>query len=114
MYPKMLVMWWETRAKRRFSLFITECLKYRMPEKTVEILVPGIIRKILIAPVLSRSDIVFPVEAADVMAAGGKAQKGTDIGAADGTVFQHVAGGFTFFMQDILLQGISCFFFEKL
>ena len=76
-------------------------LYYRVLEvqdagKAVEILVPGIIRKILIAPVLARSDIVFPVEA------------------ADGTVFQHVAGGFTFFMQDILLQGISCFFFEKL
>lgn len=94
-------------------------LYYRVPEvqdagKAVEILVSGIIRKILIAPVLSRSDTVFSVEAADVMAAGGKAQEGTDIGAADGTVFQHVAGGFTFFMQDILLQGISCFFFEKL
>ena len=71
-------------------------LYYRVPEvqdagKAVEILVSGIIRKILIAPVLSRSDTVFPVEAADVMAAGGKAQEGTDIGAADGTVFQHVA-----------------------
>ena len=91
-------------------------LYYRVLEvqdagKAVEILVPGIIRKILIAPVLARSDIVFPVEAADVMAAGGKAKKGTDIGAADGTVFQHVAGGFTFFMQDILFAGYILFLF---
>lgn len=91
-------------------------LYYRVPEvqdagKTVEILVPGIIRKILIAPVLSRSDIVFPVEAADVMAAGGKAQKGTDIGAADGTVFQHVAGGFTFFMAGYTVAGYILFLF---
>ena len=53
-------------------------LYYRVLEvqdagKAVEILVPGIIRKILIAPVLSRCDTVFPVEAADIMAAGGKA-----------------------------------------
>jgi len=33
MYRKMLVMWREARVKRWFSLFITECLKYRMPEK---------------------------------------------------------------------------------
>ena len=75
---------------------------------------PGIVSEILVSPVLHRCDTIFPVEAADIMAAGGKAQKGTDIGTANGAVFQHIAGGFTFFMQDILLQGISCFFFEKL
>ena len=80
----------------------------------MKVLVSSIVREIFVSPVLPRCDTIFPVEAADVMAAGGKAQEGTDIGAADGTVFQHVAGGFTFFMQDILLQGISCFFFEKL
>ena len=80
----------------------------------MKVLVSSIVREILASPVLSRCDTIFLVEAADIMAAGGKAQKGTDIGTANGAVFQHIAGGFTFFMQDILLQGISCFFFEKL
>lgn len=57
---------------------------------------PGIVSKILVSPVLPRCDTIFPVEAADIMAAGGKAQKGTDIGTANGAVFQHIAGGFTF------------------
>ena len=80
----------------------------------MKVLVSSIVCEILVSPVLSRCDTIFPVEAADIMAAGGKAQKGTDISTANGTVFQHIAGGLTFFMQDILLQSISCFFFEKL
>ena len=52
---------------------------------------PGIVSEILVSPVLPRCDTIFPVEAADIMAAGGKAQKGTDIGTANGAVFQHIA-----------------------
>ena len=43
------------------------------------------------------------------MAAGGKAQKGADIGTADRTVPQYITGSFTFFVQDIPSEGISCF-----
>lgn len=72
---------------------------------------PGIVSQIFISPVLSRCDTIFPVEAADIMAAGGKAQKGTDIGTANVTVFQHIAGGFTFFYAGYTVAGYILFLF---